>query len=238
MLRRAVASVFSRTMHRWIRAGLPLGVLLACAAGCDFLRGTRPTPTPAPTPLAVSLGGLVVSAVPLYRLVANPLLLDAPSRLLVLQLRVGTVLDRPLSVTPDDVALVLANGQRGRVFDRGRAMELIRRTMLAEADLAYLQRHEGYVSGGLDESARAGLSEMIVTNLLSEGAFTNEYPAQGYVVIDTSVPLASLQGTALEVVAYRLSDSAPAQGTYQFTAAPVEADIAPTAAAPATTDSH
>jgi hypothetical protein len=226
MLRRAVASVFSRAMHRWFQAGIGLVGLLACASGCDFLRGTRPTPTPPPTPAAGGLGGLVVSAVPVYRLVANPLLLDAPSRLLVLQVRVGTTLDRPLSVAPDDVVLVLPNGQRGRIFDRGRALELLHRTMLAEADLSYLKRPEGYLPGGLDESARQGLAEMTAINLLSEGAFTNEYPAQGYVVADTTVPLASLQGTTLEVVAYRLSDSAPAHGTYQFAAAP--------AAAPAT----
>lgn len=209
-------------------AGVGLAALLASAAGCDFLRGRRATPTPLPTPVAVIPGGLVVTALPVYRLVANPLLLDAPSRLLVLQVRVGTILDRPLSVTPDDIVLVLANGQRGRVFDRGRALELLHRTTLAEADLAYLQHPESYVSGGLPDSAREGLAEMLMSNLFSEGAFTNEYPAQGYVVVDTSIPLASLQGTALEVIAYRLSDSAPAQGTYQFAAAPT--------ASPATTE--
>lgn len=210
-------------MHRWIKAGIALGTLLAGAAGCDFLRGTRATSAAPPTPVAASLGGLTVSALPVCRLVADPLLVDSPSRLLVLQVRVGTILDRPLSVTPDDVALVLPNGQRARVFDRGRAMELVRRTTLADPDLAYLQRPESYVPGGLDDSTRAGLSEMIVSNLLTEGAFTNESPAQGFVVVDTSVPLTSLQGTTLEVVAYRLSDSQPAHGTYQFAAAPAAA---------------
>jgi hypothetical protein len=209
-------------MQRWMRAGIAAGAVLVCATGCtlpDFLHRRQPTAAAQPAPQAAGWDDFIVSAYPAYRLVASPWLADSPSRLLVLQLRLNASGPGALSVTPDDVQLVLANGEHGRIFDRVRANELLRRATLADADLSYLQR-AGHPPGGLDEAAQLQLTDMIGRNLLTEGAFTADQGLQGFVVVDTGAPLSSLDGVAVEVTAYRLSNSAPARGAYRFASAP------------------
>jgi hypothetical protein len=203
-------------MRRWVSAAVPFVAVLVCIAGCEFLRGRRGPPTAPPPGPPVEAGGLSVSALPVYRLIANPMLIDAPSRLLVLHVRFSTNLDRAMSFTPEDTALALVGGERARVFDRGRAMELVRRTTLANADLGYVQNRHSYQPGGLDPSTLSALNELIMTNLLAEGAFTSGPEVQGYVVIDTGTPVVSLEGATLDLWAFRLSDSQPAHGRYQF----------------------
>jgi hypothetical protein len=193
-----------------------LAITVVGVASC--VRRPAPAPTPTPPPPA-PLTGLTISAVPVYRLIATPVTADLPSRLLVVQMRIDTSLDRALSFSADDVSFILPSGQRAVVFDRGRAMELLRRTTLGDVDLSYVQRNYDHPPGGLDASAAAQLSDSVVSNLLSDIAFNNEHGIQGYVVVDTGVPLPSLAGSSVEVVAYRLSDSQPAGGQYQFAAA-------------------
>ncbi len=204
-----------------------LGAVLTSAAGCalpDFFSRTPPTPIAQMTEEANPSADLTVTALPVYRLVTSPALADAPSRLLVIQVRLSSAGGGALSVTPENVALVLPNGERGRVFDRGRAMELVRRSTLADADLSYLRRDGDHLPGGLSEEARSPLSDMVVSNLLTEGAFTSEQAMQGFVVVDTGVPLVSLDGASIEAVAYRLRDAAPARGAYQFAVPPATAE--------------
>jgi hypothetical protein len=86
-------------------------------------------------------------------LIATPVMADLPSRLVVLQVRIDSTLDRAVSFSPDDVSFVLPSGQRAVVFDRGRAMELLRRTTLGDADLSYAQRSYDYPPGGSTTSA-------------------------------------------------------------------------------------
>jgi hypothetical protein len=183
--------------------------------GCPLLRGTPPPPT-APPPAPVDASGLSISALPVYRLVADPALLDAPSRLLVLHVRLETTDERPSTVWPENSLLTLPGGQHGRVFDRGRAMELLRRTTLADANLAYLQRVEGYQPGGFDVWSREQLVDMIMANLLSEGALTKATGVRGYVVADVHTPMSSLHGATLDYWAYPLDDSQPAHARYAF----------------------
>jgi hypothetical protein len=205
--------------------------LVLCATGCHFEfkpRGWKPTPLPMPTPVAS--GPLAISALPVYRLVTNPVLADAPARLLVIQVRLSSTDDRALSLTPEDLAVVLPTGEPRRVFDRGRALELLRRTTLAEGDLSYVQR-DGYVPSGLESAVRPQLTDMVMSNLLTAGPLTGDYPLQGYVVVDTGVALPSLEGASLEVVAYRLSDAESTRGTYQFAAAVPQVASVPAAGA-------
>ena len=201
-----------------MNVGIGAVLMLSCGTGCNMQfrpRGYRPTPLPAATPVPVAAGELAISARPAYRLVTTPILADAPSRLLVLQVRVNSGDDRALTLSADDLAIILPTGEQRRVFDRGRALELLRRTTLAEADLSYT-RHEGYLPGGVDAAVQPELNALVVSQLLNEGAFTGGYVVQGYVVVDTGVALVSLDGSSFHAVAYRLSDGVPAQGTYQF----------------------
>src|SRR5215468_3694848 len=219
-LRCATPSVFSAAMQRRMRAGVAAGAVLACVAGCaDFFHRRQPPVTPPPPAPVIGWDDFRVSAHPAYRLVAIPWLADAPSRLLILQVWLAAKGSGALSVSLDDMQLVLANGEQGRIFDRMRANELLRRTTLAEADLSYLQ-HGGHPTGGLDEAAQSQLTDMIGSNLLTEGVFTADVPLQGFLVVDTGTPLSTLDGVVIQVIAYRLSDGVGARGSYRFGAAP------------------
>lgn len=206
-----------------MKGAVALGAVLSGASGCtlpDFL-SHPPTTPPGQTPgQADAPSSLSVTAVPGYRLVVSPTAVDSPSRLLVIQVELSTTDDRALSVTLDDLALVLPTGERRSVFDRGRAMELVRRATLADADLSYLLRSDGHPPGGLSEYARPQLTDMVMSNLLTDRAFTSEHGMRGFVVVDTGVPLMSLDGASIEVTAYHLSGSTPVRGVYQFATAP------------------
>lgn len=193
-----------------------LAMVAVCVASCMQRAAPAPSPTaPPPAPLT----GLTITALPVYRLIATPFTADLPSRLLVLQVRIDSSVDRALSFSPSDVSFILPNGQRAVVFDRGRAMALLHRMTLGDADLSYVQRDDNHPPGGLDPGAAAQLNDSVMGSLLSEIAFNNEHGIQGYLVVDTGVPLTTLSGSTVEVVAYRLSDSQPAGGQYQFAAA-------------------
>jgi hypothetical protein len=160
-----------------------------------------------------------VVAIPVYRLVTSPGLLDLPSRLLVMQVRIEGTGASSYTFSAGDLTVALPDGTPVRVFDRGRVDELLRRTLIAEADMSYLMR-PGHLPGGLGRFAATAITEMVERNLLWRGTFGPGEPLQGYVVIDTGRALLSLDGVSFEVVARRQGDEVPARYAYQFAAAP------------------
>jgi hypothetical protein len=68
------------------------------------------------------------------------------------------------------------------------------------------------------------LSDVVVSRLLAEGVFISGQTLEGFIVVDTGVPLSSLDGGAIEIVAYRLRDAAGARATYQFATTPPAAE--------------
>jgi hypothetical protein len=204
-------------------AGFCLGLILV-SNGCIPRRTATTAPPAAPAtaagapPAAATVSAFTAVAVPRYRLVAAPALLDAPSRLVVVQLRMEATGDQRYTVSAGDVTIALPDGTHARIFDRARAGELLRRAILADADMAYRQRPD-HVPGGIDAYSSAAFSEMVRNNLLGEGTVSSGQPVQGYVVIDTGQALTSLDGTSFEVIARRVGDYAPARYAYQYATA-------------------
>jgi len=209
-------------MHGWLTAGraaIAVGMLVAGLAAC----GTKqqpPPPVPEPVVIVDTASGLSVGAVPAYRLAASPSLADFPSRLLVLNVKVESNAEGVLSVAPEDFTLQLPNGQQGRVFDRARAIEILHRATLGDANLAYLAQSGSHLYGGLSEEARAELNDRVLGQMFTAMVFMKGQAIQGFIVVDTGTPFASLTGGSLQVVAYRLRDATPVTTVYPFAAPP------------------
>lgn len=193
-----------------------LGLLCLLPAGCTWL-----TPPPGPVSLPqVEVPPVVrVSATPAYRLTVEPAFADIPSRLVVLYARIETLGDERLHFNPSNVQLELPNGTTARVFDRARAAAVIERTNLAVWSTDYTRdRRQRYPLGGLRTETKRRLKTEMLGGLLNEADVTRYRPLAGYLVVDTQVPLSSLDGTTMAVVANRVGDAAPVRETYQFAA--------------------
>lgn len=196
----------------WLWAAV-LALMLSCGA-CTWLHGNDESVVSAP-PTEPPPTGFFVAAVPVYRLATSQYLLDVPSRLLVLQVRVESTGQDSFTARLQDLGIVLADGTPARVFDTARARVLLRRTLLGEADLAYTAQPD-HLPGGVSAFSRAALRDMVAENLLEGGSFGPGQPLQGYVVIDTGQPLTALDGAAFELVARRLGDDMPARYARQL----------------------
>ena len=205
-------------VHRTVVSGVT-GMMMVLAAGCSWLSSGAP-PEPA-HPGDSQSADFTVSALPVYRLVSSPALADSPSRLLVVSLRLEGTGEASYAYTSSNLHVLLPNGNRARVFDRARALELLRRTTIVEADMTYLLRPD-HQPGGIGEFTRSAVAEMVAANLLADGPFAAGRPLQGYVVIDTGTALMSIEGASFEVVARRLGDDAPARYAYQLPPAAVQ----------------
>lgn len=200
-------------MRRWLVAICLAG--MAGIPGCIVREATSTRPGAIPT---ASPDDFSAVALPVYRLVASSALLDAPSRLLVVQLRIMSTGDHSYTFTPGDLTVALPDGTHARIFDTARADQLLRRTHLAEADMSYLLR-PNHVPGGVATYSSEALARMVESNLLAEGTVAPGQPLQGYIVIDTGQPMLSLDGTSFEVIARRVGDFAPARYAYQVATA-------------------
>ncbi|MFN8640801.1 MAG: hypothetical protein U0802_03755 [Candidatus Binatia bacterium] len=189
---------------------LALGGMLALA-GCAWLEPEAPEHR---GDQAATATDFHVVAVPVYRLVLSPGLLDLPSRLLVVQVRIEGTGDASYTFAPGDLTVALPDGGNARIFDPARVNELLQRTLIAEADMSYLAR-PGHVPGGIGTFSAGAIASMVERSLLGRGSFGPGQPLQGYVVIDTGQALLSLDGTSFEVVARRQGDDAPARYAYQ-----------------------
>jgi hypothetical protein len=198
-----------RTARALAWAGLMIGM-----AGC-IPRHTAVAPAPAGPAAGATASEFTAVAVPVYRLVATRAQLDAPSRLLVVQLRIMSTGAHSYTVGPGDLTVALPDGTHARIFDSARADQLLRRTYLADADLSYLLR-PGHVPGGVAAYSSGALAQMVESNLLREGIVTPEQPLQGYIVIDTGEAMSSIEGASFEVIARRVGDYAPARYAYQL----------------------
>ncbi|MGD9762877.1 MAG: hypothetical protein AB7V27_04095 [Candidatus Binatia bacterium] len=197
------------------QTGLALLVLFgASACALPAWLGGRPAVPPTPGEGVGSPVDFAVTAAPVFRLVANPALLDVPSRLLVMRVVLQGTGQSYFGFGLQDFKVAFPDGTTARVFDQPRALELLRRTMIADADMSYLAR--GEQGGGVSDDVRESYHFMISNKLLSDGSFGPQQPLEGYVVIDTQQPLMSLSGASLEVVARRVGDDAPTRYACQL----------------------
>jgi hypothetical protein len=199
----------------WWVVGLCLATL--CGA-CLRPDSRRPGPGIGPGSIASATDFSLV-ALPVYRLVASPGLLDSPSRLLAVQVRIEGSGSASYSFAPDDLSIALPDGSQARIFDSARAALLLQRALLADADMSYLLRPD-HLPGGLGTFSAGALSSMVQQNLLAPGTFGPGQALQGYVIIDTGQPMMTLDGASFAVVARRIGDDAPARYAYQLATAP------------------
>jgi len=154
------------------------------------------------------------SATPVYRLVVEPHLAGAPSRLVVLYARIEAKEEEALFFDPATVRVALPGDVRGKVFDTPRAAVLLERTSLVPWDAG-----EKMV-GNLNGSAIKVLKEEIQASLMNAGEFGAERTLAGYLVADTGVPLQSFDEVTLEVFATRVKDASPIRTAYKFVVQP------------------
>jgi len=206
-----------RGAGRWVEIAALAGLVLVSgllASGC-VRRVIRSAPAAAAAPAQPT--DFTAHALPIYRLVATPMLIDLPSQLLILQVRLESPDGTSYAFTPRELAIILPDGTHARVFDRPRAFELLRRTTIADADFGYLLR-DGHPPGGIAPYSRAAIADMVAGRLLADGLFGSGQALQGYVVVDVGAARTSLEGAVVEVVATRLTDSVPSRATYRLSA--------------------
>ena len=209
---------------------LALAGIAATGSGCPLRDLLRPrTPTPIPTPVPAS-GPVQITALPVYRLVVSDVLADVPSRLIAVYVRVYAKDDTQVNVSANDISLTLLSGEPGRVFDDPRAVELLHRTTLGDADLSYLQQYS-HTPGGLGEYTHSELTATVLSRLFSDTVLSSSNsPVEGYVIVDTVQPVASLAGASMAITARRVDDGAPLQATYQIVPPQARSPIPETAA--------
>lgn len=198
--------------------GALLAFVLVGSAGCFVL--SAPTEeqltvvsTEVPPP------SVMITAVPSYRLIVEARDADSPSRLLLLYTRVETVSDDSLRFDPSQAKLVLPDGTRAGVFDRARASTLLDRTELGSWDLSYTRdASRRRSSGGFPPAIARQLKEQVRGTLLDATELRRGQPVMGFLLVDTGVPLASLERASLEVVARRVGDAQAVREVYQFAA--------------------
>ena len=165
--------------------------------------------------VAVERPELVLSANHVYRLVVGPRWADAPSRLLVVYARVQNAGDQSIAFRPEEMRIQLTDGESGRVFDRARAAELLRRTNFGDAEPA--------AGGTRMVWSEVALDDQVLHSLMDATDLSPGQIVEGFLIVDVGHPVASLEGAALEVVGTRSSDMAPVRNTYRFVKASVVA---------------
>jgi hypothetical protein len=160
---------------------------------------------------------VVTSSDASYRLIINPKLRDAPSRLWAVHARIETFDDTPLRITADGAQLVLADGTRARPLDPPRVVALLKRTEIGAGNLAYsYQGTSRRATGGLSDREKSQVRSEILASPFVAGELTRSRPIEGYIIVDAKQELASLEGIVLEVVATRLNDGAFVRRVYRF----------------------
>lgn len=203
-----------------VRVGVAVSTVLLMigslsSTGC--IRRVRPTAGAAAPAAAAAPGEFSTHALPVFRLVTSEALIDSPSRLVVFQVRLDS--DTTYAFDPRDLTVTMPDGAQAKVFDRARAMELLRRTTIADADFSYLQR-DGHAPGGIPPYSREAIAEMVASRLLFEGAFGAGQPMQGYAVVDVGAARMSLDGVVVAVTAHRLADAQVTRSTFVLASRP------------------
>ena len=200
------------TLH-WLLAALVGAGGCAPAAGYRAdVSATKPT-TVTQAPKAPSIR---ITARPSYRLIVKPQESDAPTRLVVLYVRIKPASDGPLRFSPSNVRVSLPDGTSAAVFDHARAEVLLERLNLGVGNLAYVTNgSRRYPPGGLGRRSEKRFRAMVIDRLLDAAEFGAAEPLEGFLVVDMGHPLASLDGVVLEVRADRDGQS-PLRDTYRF----------------------
>lgn len=195
-------------------AWLAIGMVCLFEWGCAL-----PPPPVGSLPPPAAPGGLFVSAVPAYRLSVEPVLADAPSRLVVLYARIENQGDSRLRFSPNNVDIQLPNGDSARVLDYPRAVAVLERTDIGVWSTDYARDNSRrYPPGGLRVDTKRRVKNEVRDALLREADVSSYRPLEGYLVVDTGRAFSTLDGSTMDVVASRVGDSTPVRNSYEFAA--------------------
>jgi hypothetical protein len=192
-----------------------VGALTQTVVGCFLAPSTSAPPVPPPPEVVQPV--VRVTATPAYRLVIEPRLGDAPSRLVVLYARIEVTEGDVLYFDPAALRLVLPGGRKGKIYDAPRAAVLLQRTDLAPWEPAHMAG-SGQSSARLTQESRTRLKDQVNGSLMTAGEFGSDRTLTGYLVADTGAALQSFDQVTLEVFATRVKDALPVHGTYTFAA--------------------
>ena len=172
--------------------------LLSLAAGCPL--STPPPVPPSPTAAAwLPPPPLNVAASPIFRLVIPPNRANLPSRLVVLLVRVDNVDDQQREIRPERILLELPDGSRRFALDHPRALELLRRSILAPPEVADAAYYPS--AGGLPIANQSYWHGRVRAELFPDRLLAPEESAEGYVIVDTGRRFWSLRDAAIEAFA-------------------------------------
>jgi hypothetical protein len=189
--------------------------LTICFTGCALTRGRTEVP-PATDPWQDLAPSISVAAQPARRLLVTTDDNQSSSRVLALWLRVENGNGETVAFSPDNVALVFADGTVGTALDRARANALIERLDIAPTDEAVADYPDLWALAGR-ASQQPNLKRQLSDGLLEERLFAAG-TVEGYVVFDTKRSTSSLDGASLRVTLVRDSDRAELRQLYRFAA--------------------
>ena len=191
---------------------VPATALMVCLAGCPLTSASNTGPPADPwQELATSV---TVAAEPARRWLVTADENQSGSRLLVVWVRVESAGNEVVAFTPDNVALVFADGTTGVTLDRDRADILIERLEVAPTDEAVANYPDLWTIARRPDQQR-NLKQQLRDGLLAERPLAAE-TAEGYLIFDTRQRTSSLDGASLQIILVRNSDGAKLRQVYPF----------------------
>jgi hypothetical protein len=175
-----------------------LACILLLTSGCPQMsQGPVPGATPHPTLPAPSIEA---RANPVFRLVVPPRPLDEPARLVAVFVRIENIDDGDLLIRPDRVRLELPDGARRFALDKPRAIEILKRSLLARYDLYYLDDDPPPPRGGLSRQQQEYWTQRFHEDLLDDTRLAPGQSVEGFVIVDTGRRFRTLEDTVVEAI--------------------------------------
>lgn len=162
------------------------------------------SPPPAPS--------IEARANPVFRLVIPPRPVDEPARLVAVFVRIENVDHRNLLIRPDRVRLELPDGSKRFALDKPRAIEILKRSLLARYDLYYRDDQPALPPSGLTREQQEYWTWRFQQDLLDATELAPGDTVEGFVVVDTGQRFRTLEDTVVEAIPHPAGSSPSGAG--------------------------
>lgn len=177
------------------------GLVVLSLAMCGCPRTAHYSSRPAPTPrTSIPAPRIQARAHPAFRLVIPPRPIHAPTRLVVVFVHIENIDDVSLLIRPDLIRLELPDGSTRFALDKPRAVEILKRSLLARFEPA--RPHDSGRSGsGLTKADQRRWERRFREELLSNTRLGPGEAVEGFVIVDTTRTFVTLDDTVVQAIA-------------------------------------